>query len=224
MKKLVIIFVVILPLFILSCSDIENLLGGDEDPNELNGKTDIALAEEGNTFGVSPKIGNNYVDINEDIKISKNENGIVTLDIKCDVPNIPELEPYISKIPKEMISNGRINAQVKFKVTSDGIQDYFNLDGKPHTIVKYNASVGDKYKLSKSDGKTITREVVARSDKDDFPYGFFDIKTITIEQDSRIEGIKKFVYRANHKFGIVFVEVHMEDGTKLSSYVYPNNY
>jgi hypothetical protein len=78
--------------------------------------------------------------------------------------------------------------------------------------------------MSKSDGKTITREVIARSDEDDFPYGFYEIKTITVEQDSRIEGIKKFVFRANHKFGIVYVEVYMEDGTKISSYVYPQNY
>lgn len=77
--------------------------------------------------------------------------------------------------------------------------------------------------MSKSDGKTITRTVTARSDVDDFPYGFYYIKTITIEQDSRIPGIQKFVYRANHKFGIVYLEIYLEDGSKVSSYIFAPN-
>ncbi len=210
-------------LFFISCDEITNL-GKSEDPNQLGGSGNIPIAEVGNTFSISPNLNGKYIDLNESIKISKNENGLVTMDIECDIPNIPELKTYIDRIPSNMIKNGRIKTTLKFKITNEGLQDFFNKDEKPHTLIKYNAKVGDEYKLTKSDGKTITRKVIARSDVDDFPYGFFDIKTITIEQDSRISGIKKFVFRANHKFGLVHVVTHFDDGSELKSYVYTNNY
>ncbi len=224
MSNLIISFLAICSLFLFSCNEINNLFNSNEDPNQLGGSGNIPIAAVGNTFSISPSIGNKLIDLNENIKITKNENGVVTMDVECDVPNIPELKTYIDRIPSSMISNGRIKTQLKFKITNEGLQDYFNKDGKPHTIVKYNAKVGDEYKLTKSDGKTITRKVVARSDVDDFPYGFFDIKTITTEQDSRIAGIKKFVFRTNHKFGLVHVEIHMDDGSVVKSYVYTGNY
>jgi hypothetical protein len=225
MKKLIIKFFCGLILIgLCSCSDIENLFGGkDEEPNELNGDTKIAMGEVGNIFSASLNIDGNYLDLNEDCQILSNDNGVITMDIKCDLPKIPALQNYIDQIPVEMINNGRVNAQVKFKITSEGVQDYFNKDGKPHTIVKYDCNVGDEYKLTKSDGKTITRKVTAKSDKDDFPYGFFNIKTITIEQDSRIKGIQKFILRANHKFGIVHVQAVMDDGSIIQSYVFSKN-
>lgn len=226
MKKIIFLFFVVsLLLSAVSCNEINNIFGiKKEEPNQLGGSGNIPIAQVGNTFGISPRIGDKTIDLNEKIKITKNENGLVTMDVECDIPNIPELKPYIDKIPPSIISNGKIKTQLKFKITNEGIQDFFNKDEKPHTLVKYNASVGDEYKLTKSDGKTITRKVIARSDVDDFPYGFFDIKTITIEQDSRIAGIKKFVFRANHKFGLVYLEAHMDDGSVLKSYVYTSNY
>lgn len=223
MKISVTCLIVILCMLFVSCSDVENIFGGEK-PNELNGSGDIPIAQVGNTFGISPRIGEQYVELNEDIKIIKNENGVVTLSVVCDIPQIPELKQYIDKIPQEVIKDGKINTTLKFKITNEGIQDYFNADQKAHTLVKYNAKKDDEYNMKKSDGKTISRKVIDRSDKDDFPYGFFDIKTITIEQDSRIAGIKKFIYRANHKFGLVHVQAHMDDGTIVQSYVYTGNY
>ncbi|MCX7735435.1 MAG: hypothetical protein N2319_01865 [Candidatus Kapabacteria bacterium] len=225
MKSTIIsLFLVFSLVFFASCDEINNIFNSKEDPNQLGGSGNIPMAQVGNTFDVVPIIGNKVIDLNEKIKIIKNENGVVTMDVECDVPNIPELKTYIDRIPSSMISNGRIKTQLKFKITNEGLQDYFNKDGKPHTIVKYNAKVGDEYKLTKSDGKTITRKVIARSDVDDFPYGLFYIKTITTEQDSRIAGIKKFVFRTNHKFGLVHVEAHMDDGSIVKSYVYTGNY
>jgi hypothetical protein len=113
---------------------------------------------------------------------------------------------------------------MKYKITSEGIQDYANLDTEPFTMVKYDCKVGDTYKLKKSDGKTITRTVTAKSETDDFSWGFLLIKTITVEQDSRIPGISKIVYRFNHKFGLVYAEVVAEDGSKVSSLFFPSNY
>ena len=55
-------------------------------------------------------------------------------------------------------------------------------------------------------------------------WGWLLIKTITVEQDSRIPGISKFEYRFNHKFGLVYVTVFAEDGSKLTSPIFPMNY
>lgn len=207
----------------ISCNEIDNLFNPKEDPNKLGGSGAIPIAQVGNTFSLSTSIGNKSLNLNENIIIAKNDNGLVTMNVECDIPNIPELKTYIDRIPSSMIQNGRIKTTLKFKLTSEGIQDFFNKDDKPHTLVKYNAKVGDEYKLTKSDGKTITRRVIERSDKDDFPFGFFLIKTITTEQDSRIAGIKKFIFKTNHRFGLVHVKAILDDGSEIKSYVFSKN-
>jgi len=192
-----------------------------KDPNVLGGDPNIELGQVNNTFVLSSKFGNTPLNLNEDIKIISNNNGLATIKIKANVNQAPRLKQLLDKIPVNIYDNqGNIDVTTQFKITSEGLQDYFNKDGKPHTLVKYDAKVGDKYILKKSDGTTITRTVTGRSQTDDFPYGFFDIKVITIEQDSRIPVIKKFIYKANHKFGIVHVEALLEDGTSIKSYIF----
>ena len=82
-------------------------------------------------------------------------------------------------------------------------------------IVNYSSSVGDKYVLTKSDGTTITRTVTANSTVDDYPVmgGTMLIKTMTVEQDSRIPGVNKIVYITNHKYALVAIVIYMNDGT-----------
>lgn len=209
-----------LSLFIISCDPTES----EDDPNALGGDVKTEISNVGDEFGLSVKVGDQYVELDEQIKVISNENGLVTFNVKADVSKSAKLKQLFDKIPQNIYdSQGKIDYNVKLKVTTEGIQDFFNKDHKPHTLVKYDAKVGDQYQISKSDGKTITRTVRARSDADDFPYGFYYIKTITIEQDSRIPGIQKFVYRANHKFGIVYLEVFLEDGSSVSSYIYAPN-
>jgi hypothetical protein len=78
--------------------------------------------------------------------------------------------------------------------------------------------------LTKTDGKTITRTVTAKSTTDDFYYGGILIKTITVEQDPKLPGIRKFIYRLNHKFGLVYLQVVAEDGSTIGGYLFPSNY
>ncbi|MEP0862478.1 MAG: hypothetical protein HRF52_13660 [Ignavibacterium sp.] len=194
------------------------------DPNSLGGDVNTEISNVGDEFFLSVKVGDDYVDLNDTIKVVSNNNGLVTFKIKANVSQSNKIKQLLDKIPGNVYdSQGNIDAEVQFKITTAGIQDFFNKDQKPHTLVKYDAKVGDQYKLTKSDGKTITRTVTARSDANDFPYGFYYIKTITLEQDSRIPGIQKFVYRANHKFGIVYLEIYLEDGSKVSSYIFAPN-
>ncbi|HET54142.1 MAG TPA: hypothetical protein ENN33_02875 [Ignavibacteria bacterium] len=222
MKKSFLIFIsLIFSLFIISCDTTEP----DDDPNSLGGDTNVPISQVGNVVSTgSVTIGNQSYDIGGEFEVISNNNGLATLQVKADLRNVPGLSAFNDFIPSSMKdANGRVNTTVQFKVTSEGMQDNMNVDGKLHTLVKYNAKVGDSYKITTSNGKTITRTVTERTDQDDFPYGFFNIKTIKVEQDSRVPGVRNFVYRLNHKFGLVFVEIIMEDGSSAKVYLYSAN-
>jgi len=222
MKKLSYLLGAMLVLTLASC----NLFDKKEDENDLGGDTNIPLNAVGNTFDPgSINVNGNYVSIDASAEIIQSKDGIATVQVLADLKSHPELSMINDLIPSEYKdSQGRVNLTTEFKITSEGVQDQMNLDEKFHTMVKYDCKVGDTYKLTKSDGKTITRTVTEKTDQDDFPYGFMYIKTIKVEQDSRIPGIEKIVYRFNHKFGLVFVEGFAEDGSKLSTYIYAGNY
>lgn len=196
-----------------------------EDANTLGGDTNVPMGQVGNQISIGTiQVGGESVAGEAAMNITKNEGGLVTATVTADLTRDPKLAKFNDLLPASAKdSSGKVNTEVKFRVTSEGVQDFFNKDQAQHTLVKYGATVGDKYTLTKSDGVTITRTVVARSDQDDFPYGFYNIKTVTVEQDSRIPGIKKFVYRANHKFGIVYFEVVADDGSSMSTYLYSKN-
>jgi hypothetical protein len=204
----------------MSCSS-----SSSQAPNTLTGDTNVPAAQVGNQITMpSIKVGQDYLNSDAQMTVVSNDNGLVTANVTADLTKDPRLAKYAALIPASAKdSTGKINTQVKFRVTTEGVQDFFNKDQVAHTVVKYNAVVGDTYKITKSDGVTITRTVVARSDQDDFGYGLLNIKTITLEQDSRIPGIKKFIYRANHKFGIVYVEVVADDGSSMNTYLYSKN-
>ncbi len=219
MKNLLSILAILMfSIFIIGCSE-------DDEPNEVGGDTNIPINQVGNEFSTVVNVAGTYADLKEDIKIASNDNGIITLDVEADLSGIPALAAVNDMIPSHMKNaDGKLKTQVRFKSTSEGIQDFFNKDQKAHTMVKYDCNVGDSYTLTKSDGKTITRSVTAKSNQDDFPYGFMYIKTTTVVQDSRIPGVSHFEYRFNHKFGLVHFKMVFEDGTDASSYVMTQNY
>ncbi len=229
MKKFkVLVSIISIIILFVSCDKITELLEGGktQDPNEIGGTTALPLNEVGNTIDVgSVSVGGKFYDFKESVKVTKNDNGLTTFEVKAEIPNSPEIQNLLNKIPVNIKdATGKINTTFNVKITSEGIQDFFNKDGKQHTIVKYDANVGDIYQITKSDGKTITRTVTQKSTTDDYPYGFLYIKTITVEQDSRIPGIKKIVYKANHKFGLVNVQLVLEDGTSVGSNLYTAKY
>jgi hypothetical protein len=121
-------------------------------------------------------------------------------------------------------SSGNLDCEGTFKITDKGILDYNNADHEPFVLVKFDAKVGDKYTFEKSDGTVITREVVRKSTDDDWLWNGMLIKTIDVEQDSRIPGVEKIVYFTNHKFGVVAVRVVLEDGTNSQANFYPSAY
>ncbi|MFH1196890.1 MAG: hypothetical protein V1720_14410 [bacterium] len=220
MKNLyLIIALLVFSMVFISCDKDED----SNDPNVINGETNLAINTVGNTFGATVKVGGSYYDVADSIFIKNNVNGVVTMHVSANLSQIPALSAINSVIPSSYKdNNGNVNVDLTFKSTSEGIQDYgfYNKKGKYHTIAKFDAKVGDTYPLTKDDGSQIVRTVTERTDQDDFPFGFYNIKTIKVEEDPMIPGIKNIVYRVNHKFGLVWFEIEMEDGSKASSYFF----
>jgi hypothetical protein len=224
MKRAIIICSVFLLISVISSCKKDK---DEQDPNVIEGDTNTTLGQVGNVFTPSTvRVGSNYYPAVQPLTITKNDNGEVTVRLVADLSTIPGMSALNNYIPASMKdTQGRLNTDVKFKVTSEGIQDTFNPDKYYHTMVKYDCSVGDQYNLTGSDNKTVTRTVTAKSTDDDFPFGLMYIKATTVEQTSpRIPGIRKIIYKANHKFGLVYMEVVPEAGSSGSMYVYPTNY
>ncbi len=210
-------------LLFTSCS-----LFKSDKPNSLSGKTDIPINTEGNTITPGTvTIGSTAVPVDAELTVVSNRKGEITARVEIDVQNLKTLPGYAvadAAIPdRYKDAQGNISTELKFKSTDEGILDYANMDGEAHTLVKYDDPVGTKYEITKSNGRTLTREVIERTGEDDFPYGFMYIKVSTVKMDVNSGGVRSVVYRANHKFGIVHVEATMDDGSKVTSYLYSEN-
>ena len=72
-------------------------------------------------------------------------------------------------------------------------------------------------------GETLTRTITEKTGQDDWPFGFFLIKTQKVEQQVASDDplIHHIVYRVNHKFGLVYLEYAFKDGTNLAIEVIP---
>lgn len=195
---------------------------GPSSYENIGGDPSAPIAQVGNTITTigGVKVGKEEVNIGAKLTVTKNEGGLATVHVVADLTGDPRLAKLNGLLPASVKNAaGKVETDVKFRVTTEGVQDFFNKDGAQHTLVKYADAVGTTYPLTKSNGVTIQRTVVGKSDQDDFPYAGFAIKTITVEQDSRVPGIKKFTIRANHRFGIVYFEVLADDGTVMSVYL-----
>lgn len=150
--------------------------------------------------------------------VTSNEDGVSVYNGSCTVNNTL-LKNMLSNIP-ELNINGNVvsSTSVKFRHTTEGIEF---LSGPTAGIwARYDSKVGDKYSV----GSTGTyRKVVSKSTTDDYPYGFFDIKVMEVEEvPSSVlgTGIKKISYYANHRFGLVGIKFTFDDNSEAHFPVY----
>jgi hypothetical protein len=198
---------------------------GDDGSTDLGGDTNIEMNTVGNVISTGMlTVGDDNMSLDAAVTVLANDDGLITAKVEIDldvVRDLPGFQMIYDAIPSRYKdSEGNISSQIQFKSTSEGIVDYANMDEEPHMLVRYKDGVGTQYSLTKSSGRTLTREVVAKSNEDDFPYGFMYIKTSTIEQEMNVAGVRKIIYRANHKFGIVYAEAIMDDGSSVNTYLY----
>jgi len=236
-------------LTVASCGLLES---DAQDPNEIGGETNLEMTEVGQKFDVYADLYDFIPDgyIWEDsIIVTKRSSGVVTMDVNLrfeekviytldslfGTQNLPResklaildavLEKYGATIDTSEKGFIRIHAEPKFKITSEGIQEYVNSNGdqsKPFTIIKYNAKVGDKYTFKRSDGTTITRTVTYHSTDDDYEVGFWLLKVFKTEEVVPNDPLfQKIIYVTNHKYGTVGAHIFTKDGKEIRLGIWP---
>ncbi|MBS1772627.1 MAG: hypothetical protein JST82_07195 [Bacteroidetes bacterium] len=220
MKKTSFVFA-LLALFAISCSKKDNSTTTTPttttSSNSIGGDGNLSTNVVGYNYTCTSDISG--VSASSVSVTSHDGSGLVTIRIKAKVPTSGStLANLIPSSYKD--ASGNVDVSGKYKNTSEGILDYTNSDSAPFVVVNYNSNVGDKYVLNKSNGQTITRTVTYKSETDDYAYGLMYIKVMKVEQDSRISGIKKIEYIANHKYGLVAIVFYMEDGTTKKVSIY----
>jgi hypothetical protein len=197
-------------LFLTSCEKYGSYLG------QTLGGSQSPMGEVGNTFSVGEVQGLS----NPSAEITELNDGISTISFTCQVTD-PVLLDMARYIPGNKVTGNTVTGGGKVKITDKGIMNVYE-EGNL-MLVKYDASVGDEYTLKRG-VNTIHRKVTAKSETDDYFWGWMLIKTIAIEETGRgIPGVSKVEYQTNHKFGLVGVKVYFEDGTTKSVGVYSTN-
>ena len=210
--------------------------------SEVGSEFGVYLEIEGDNSGVLNNIDDNVV-------VTKRENGVTTisaefvfeeatpmkLDTILGLQDMSEevkraiLDEYLSRFNAQLDTTDKQNitvkADLKGKITDKGIQDYVYSGGdtdKPFTLIKYDAKVGDTYSFTDDEGNTFTRKVVSKSTDDDYELGFLYIKVYKIEETQENDPlVDKITYYANHKFGLVGIEIEMKGGVTASSTILP---
>lgn len=201
--------------FLSSCSK-NNTLGGD---------TNVDFAQVGQTSSVYINVSGTPLPATS-IKVINNTDGMVTYSasvntkaypadlIKLLLDNLPTALAYYN--PKDFTysisPSGQMDLQFKLKITTEGIQNFL-VNGEPWTV-RYADGVGTKYEVDTKTGETLTAEITEKTGKDDWPYGFYMIKTSKVEYVAPVEDkvINKVSYRVNHKFGLVYIKAEFRNG------------
>lgn len=224
MKKLNLFSGFILPIIVIF------LLVTSCDPDvkmnmKIGGDTDFVENQVGATS--TGYVNIDGTDISNQIKttVVENTNGIVSVKFTGKIPTqystmIDDFgttyyeDKYNENKPKYVDANGNVDVTVKLINSSEGLA-YISPTGKQFVVMKYDAKVGDKWGYTKKSGNTTNFEVTEKSTTDDYNYVFFNIKVVKVEQTVEEPGFSKIVYIGNHKFGLVGIEVYVEDGTIL---------
>lgn len=171
----------------------------------------------GNTFNVPAFSGST----DREFEVVERQGDVSTIKGTMTITD-PGLLSLAEQIPFLTVDGNQVTGSRKYRITSKGIQSVFD-DGKTLTLVDYSAKKGDKYRLKRS-GSDLVREVTHVSKDDDFFWGFMYIKTIQVEETGMFTpGLSKIKYYTNHRFGLVGLDIHFEDGsTTLLSVVSRN--
>lgn len=215
----ILIYTIFLAVILSSC-DLLN--PQKEDPNTLGGETNLELTKPG-------KVSYTYLDIggsslpSGSMTVVSNTDGIVVYKLSFNMKGYKDSAAIATLLPASYKDEkGNVSMDFKFKVTSEGIQDYFRRE-KPWTIVKYDDGVGTVYPFTTKNGSKQERKITEKTGQDDWPMGFLLIKTTKVEQElpESDPSVKKITYRANHKFGLVYVEMLLKNGQTVKLRIVP---
>ncbi len=191
-------------------------------PNDLGGETNIELTQVGNESSVYINVGGINVNTGT-ITVIANNDGIVTYHGVVDLTGHPDSALISALVPAEYKTpDGKIEGDFNLKITSEGVQDFMQ-ENKPWTVVKYADGVGAEYPFTNIYGETSKRTVTEKTGQDDWPMGFLYIKTSKVEHylPESDQVASKITYRANHKFGLVYIEVELKNGSTATMDIFP---
>lgn len=94
--------------FFLACDKEES-----NDPNSLGGDVNTEISNVGDEFGLGVRVGDEYVNLNDQIVVKSNNNGLVTMNVKANVSQSPKIKQLLDKIPIDVYDNqGNIDIDV----------------------------------------------------------------------------------------------------------------
>jgi len=192
----------------ISCNLIEDddeNIGGDPSPmGEINNTFDVGVSSFPGVSNTSAKVTAQNGDVST-----------ITYSAKITDQTLLNLVKSMSDVT---VDGNMASVSREYKITTKGFQSVYE-EGNL-TIMDYDASVGDKYTL-KHNGKTITREVTKVSTEDEYQWGYMLIKTIHVEETGRnIPGVSKVEFIGNHRWGMVGIVLHFEDGSRKTIGIY----
>ena len=193
-----------------SCSSFD-LGSGNE---KLGGSTDLETNKVGFKYTATLNIDGKYVSSTTKAEVISNEDDLIKVKITGPLPD--ELKPLLGS-EQYVNPDGTVDVTLKFKNSTEGVA-YVNSDGDLTILVKYDSNVGDKWSYTTIGGKKLEREVKSKSTDNDFFWSGSMIKVTRVEQNMPYPGFTKIIYSANHKFGMVNVDLYLEDGKKISLY------
>jgi hypothetical protein len=119
-------------------------------------------------------------------------------------------------------SSGDVYKEFKFKITSEGIQSVY-AKGRLWTIMKYSDAEGTIYPFTTDNGTKLERKITEKTGKDDWSFGMMYIKTSKVEQNlpETDKTASKIIFRANHKFGLVYFELVLKNGQRAKMSIIP---
>jgi hypothetical protein len=171
-------------------------LGGDPSP----------MGAVGHEFGVVTPAGVS----GENVVVVANEDGASTIRYTGTVEN-PVMLELLGAMPDVEVNGNQISCERTYRITTEGFQNVYE-DGYL-TFMKYDADEGDTYSMERN-GRELKRVVTKVSKEDEYQWGFFLIKTVHVEETGRgLPGVSKVEYIGNHRFGMVGVKLHYEDGS-----------
>lgn len=203
MKTKLLFFVLFIVFTFTACKkDNPDTLGGLQSPMGEVGET--ISSSSGTIAGVS-SISASVVSL---------ENGVSSFTGSAVITN-STIKNILSNHPQTGINGNNVTiSDIEFRITTEGIESINGLE--PGVIVKFDSNVGDSYTINGGGKRTVT----SKSTDNDYYWGGMDIKVMQIEENTNKFGVKKTVYWANHKFGLVGIEFTFDDNSTAKFPVY----
>jgi len=239
--------VLYLLLYVVACNQSPT----DANPDVIGGETKLELTQIGGEFPVYIVTNPVITDLNRlenSTVITDNQDGIVTfyhhstfdsvfidaLDTALGMQSLPKavklpiLAEYAKRIGAKLDTTDKsrmtLTAEFKVKITSEGIQEFFGKNNNlttPHTLVKYNWSVGNVYEFTNTEGIKVKRTVVSKSSEDDYSLSHLKIKVIKIDETKEDPLIEKITYIANQTYGLIGIIITSKNGKQIKLTVFP---